>query len=105
MGAQDEVKKLASQQTEAHFHYFFQQGCRAEGFVEVARVPGTLHFEAAHSGDDSLNFAFTNVSHSVNHLSFSTADGSKNSNKYPTRIPETFRKHVGILDGKAFATT
>jgi len=39
----------------------------------VARVPGTLHFEAAHSRDLSLNFAYTNVSHTVNHLSFSSA--------------------------------
>lgn len=55
------------------FHNTFKESCRVTGSVEVARVPGILHFEARpFSGekDASLNPAFTNVSHKVYHLSF-----------------------------------
>ena len=45
------------------------------GEVLVARVPGVLHFEAGASRAESLNLAYTNVSHTVRHLSFEPFDG------------------------------
>ena len=51
-------------------HNMFKEGCRLHGFVEVARVPGTLHFESISSNDKMLNRAFTNVSHTIEHFSF-----------------------------------
>ncbi len=46
-----ELKKQEVSNPNLQFHNFFSEGCRAEGFVEVARVPGTLHLEASHSDD------------------------------------------------------
>lgn len=86
---------------DSHFHSFFKEGCRVEGFVEVARVPGTLHFEAADSSAKTLNYAFTNVSHTVNHLSFSTGGDPA---KFPNRIPRGIENFVSRLDGKRFST-
>eukprot|EP01059_Diplonema_ambulator_P006838 TRINITY_DN16426_c0_g1_i1.p1 TRINITY_DN16426_c0_g1~~TRINITY_DN16426_c0_g1_i1.p1 ORF type:complete len:476 (+),score=165.27 TRINITY_DN16426_c0_g1_i1:28-1428(+) len=51
-------------------HNYFPSGCRVDGYVEVSRVPGSLHFEAVNGPMDNLNFAATNVSHKVMHLSF-----------------------------------
>lgn len=86
---------------ETHFHSFFKDGCRVEGFVEVARVPGTLHFEAADSASQALNFAFTNVSHTVNHLSFSTGGDPA---RYPSRTPGGFESLVTRIDGQHYIT-
>ena len=36
----------------------------------MPRVPGTIHIHAKSAGDHVLNTAFTNVSHTVHHLSF-----------------------------------
>merc|ERR1719183_991264 len=58
----------------AAFHEVFSEGCRISGHIEVARVPGTLHFQALpQSKDKTLNLAFTNVSHYVHHFSFGEA--------------------------------
>eukprot|EP01064_Diplonema_japonicum_P023444 TRINITY_DN3386_c3_g1_i2.p1 TRINITY_DN3386_c3_g1~~TRINITY_DN3386_c3_g1_i2.p1 ORF type:complete len:343 (+),score=62.25 TRINITY_DN3386_c3_g1_i2:24-1031(+) len=45
----------------AKHHSMFTEGCRIKGFVEVARVPGTLHIESKSTDEKMLNSAFTNT--------------------------------------------
>jgi len=75
----------------------FNDGCRVVGYVEVARVPGTLHFQAGSSKVKDINPALTNVSHTVNHLSFGQA-----SMALAILLPDPYNKHVSPLDGKTF---
>jgi len=81
------------------FHEIFNEGCRLSGHLDVARVPGTLHFQAVHSKDKNLNLAFTNVSHYVHHFSFGEA---------PRRsiyaLPAEYKRHVNPIDGKTFVS-
>jgi len=81
----------------AKYHAMFKEGCRIAGFVEVARVPGTLHFQAVHTKEKNINTAFTNVSHHVHHFSFGEAP--RRSMSY---LPSDYRKNVNPLDGKMF---
>jgi len=84
--------------TGAHYHQIFAEGCRMTGHLEVARVPGTVHFQAMHTNEKTLNLAFTNVSHHVHHFSF----GESKDGVFGSRIPTEFRQHVTPLDGKTF---
>jgi len=64
--AEDEVerkRKLYRQHRPDH------PACMASGFLMVNRVPGNFHIEA-NSKSHNLNAAMTNLSHTVNHLSF-----------------------------------
>merc|ERR1712032_1342584 len=83
--------------TGATFHEMFSEGCRLSGHIDAARVPGTLHFQAVHSRDKTLNLAFTNVSHTVHHFSFG---------ELPRRLafglPAEYKRHVNPLDGRTF---
>eukprot|EP01060_Flectonema_neradi_P012648 TRINITY_DN1940_c2_g1_i2.p1 TRINITY_DN1940_c2_g1~~TRINITY_DN1940_c2_g1_i2.p1 ORF type:complete len:373 (+),score=65.50 TRINITY_DN1940_c2_g1_i2:66-1121(+) len=54
----------------AKHHNVNTEGCRIRGYVEVTRVPGTLHIESKSSETKMMSAAFTNTSHVVNHLSF-----------------------------------
>jgi len=83
--------------TGAHYHNIFGEGCRITGHVEVARVPGTVHFQATHSQDKTLNLAFTNVSHLVHHFSFGTADKTATNS-----LPAEYRQAATPLDGRIF---
>jgi len=56
--------------TGATYHSIFSEGCRVAGSVNVARVPGTVHFQVGQSKERDINPAFTNVSHTVHHFSF-----------------------------------
>merc|ERR1719330_551556 len=85
--------------TGATYHAMFSEGCRITGHVEVARVPGTVHFQAMHSNDKTLNLAFTNVSHMVHHFSFGEA-----SRRSVNALPAEYRRHVNPLDGRTFST-
>eukprot|EP00747_Dinoflagellata_sp_TGD_P070573 gnl/TRDRNA2_/TRDRNA2_156650_c0_seq1.p1 gnl/TRDRNA2_/TRDRNA2_156650_c0~~gnl/TRDRNA2_/TRDRNA2_156650_c0_seq1.p1 ORF type:complete len:278 (-),score=42.05 gnl/TRDRNA2_/TRDRNA2_156650_c0_seq1:301-1134(-) len=80
------------------YHDMFSEGCRLWGYIDVARVPGTLHLQAMHTKDSTLNLAFTNVSHKINHLSF-----GEEPHRY-TGFVETadYEDHVQPLDGKSF---
>jgi len=84
--------------TGSHYHQIFAEGCRMSGFLEVARVPGTIHFQATHTNEKTLNLAFTNVSHHVHHFSF----GEPQNTGMMSAIPAEFRQHVTPLDGKAY---
>lgn len=83
--------------TGADYHDIFSEGCRVSGHLEVARVPGTVHFQAVHPKEKNLNLAFTNVSHSVHHFSFGEAPRRSIS-----ALPADFKRHVNPLDGKNF---
>lgn len=84
----------------ATYHNVFSEGCRMSGHIEVARVPGTVHFQAVHTNAKTLNLAFTNVSHFVHHFSFGEAPRRSISS-----LPKEYRRHVNPLDGKAFIAT
>lgn len=89
------VKGVISAQhlhTGAVYHSIFTEGCRMSGSVDVARVPGTIHFQ-----DRVINPAFTNVSHTVHHLTFGEAPRGLKS-----ALPSEYRNHVNPLDGQTF---
>jgi len=94
--ARGEVKK-AHRNTGARFHEVFSEGCRIQGFVEVARVPGTVHFQAMHTADRTLNLAFTNVSHRINSFTFGEEPASMQR-----MLPEEYSRHAAPLDGRTF---
>lgn len=81
----------------AKYHEMFQEGCRISGHVEVARVPGTVHFQAVHTNEKTLNLAFTNVSHTVHHFSFGEAP-----RRSMYSLPAEYRRQVNPLDGRTF---
>ncbi|CAJ1370643.1 unnamed protein product [Effrenium voratum] len=83
--------------TGATYHSIFTEGCRVSGFVDVARVPGTLHFQVGNAKDREINPAFTNVSHTVHHLTFGEAPRGLRS-----ALPSEYRRHVNPLDGRTF---
>mmetsp|Transcript_49209 Transcript_49209/g.107090 ORF Transcript_49209/g.107090 Transcript_49209/m.107090 type:complete len:467 (+) Transcript_49209:2-1402(+) len=95
--AKSEVKKR-HMHTGAHFHDIFKEGCRIAGYVEVARVPGTVHFQAMHSSERTLNLAYTNVSHEIHHFSFGEGDPKKAAEM----LPAEYRRNAAPLDGKKF---
>lgn len=84
--------------TGATYHDMFKEGCRLNGFVEVARVPGTVHFQAQHSKEKTLNLAFTNVSHTVHHFSF-----GENPRRSMHSLPSDYKKHINPIDGRTFS--
>merc|ERR1719171_1912715 len=70
--------------TGATFHEMFTEGCKISGNLEVARVPGTVHFQAQHTQEKVLNLAFTNVSHIVHKFTFGEGDDASFSKKLPS---------------------
>lgn len=91
-----EQVKMRHMHTGAKYHDIFGEGCRISGHIEVARVPGTVHFQATHTQDRTLNLAFTNVSHHVHHFSFGE------TKQHANKLPREYRQHAAPLDGKAF---
>jgi thiol-disulfide isomerase/thioredoxin len=81
----------------AKYHDIFAEGCRISGFLEVARVPGTVHLQAVHPKEKNLNLAFTNVSHHVHHFSFGEAP-----RRSMAALPSKYKRHVNPMDGKVF---
>ena len=107
----------------AQHHYVNTQGCRIRGYVEVTRVPGTLHIEDKSSDTKMMSAAFTNTSHVVNHFSFGDESPMlatkydffllscfflsvyQSNNDHPNRelgIPDEYRSSIAPLDGKTF---
>ena len=86
--------------TGAKYHSVFSEGCRLSGSLEVARVPGVVHFQAMHSNEKTFNLAHTNVSHMVHHFSFGDA---------PRRsiysLPQEYKRHVNPLDGRTMGSS
>mmetsp|Transcript_95377 Transcript_95377/g.267137 ORF Transcript_95377/g.267137 Transcript_95377/m.267137 type:complete len:463 (+) Transcript_95377:160-1548(+) len=94
--AREEVGKR-HMHTGVTYHEIFSEGCRITGKVEVARVPGTVHFQAAHTNEKTLNLAFTNVSHKIHSFTFGSSP-----EKGMNMLPSEFRRHANPLDGKTF---
>jgi len=84
----------------AKHHSIFNEGCRVQGNLEVARVPGHFHLQAEPYSSVNLNPALTNVSHHVYHLSF----GKKDSLSWAQRqnMPVDMVDQLNPLDGKKF---
>jgi len=84
----------------AQHHSMFSEGCQVQGKLAVPRVPGHFHLQAEAFGNVNVNPAMTNVSHTVNHLSF----GEKNVKQWAERqrIPKEMIQHIDPLDGKSF---
>mmetsp|Transcript_12703 Transcript_12703/g.22480 ORF Transcript_12703/g.22480 Transcript_12703/m.22480 type:complete len:390 (-) Transcript_12703:10-1179(-) len=83
--------------TGVQYHDVFRDGCRVFGYVEVARVPGTVHFQAGGSKEKDINPSFTNVSHTVNHFSF-----GEDNLEMKARLPSQYKRHASPLDGETF---
>lgn len=105
--AKEEVKKRHIH-TGAHYHDVFAESCRISGLVEVARVPGTLHFQAVHNAERTLNLAYTNVSHTVHSFVF----GSNNAGPLHVNIANLwsatwsgFKQNLNPLAGKTFSVS
>jgi len=79
-------------------------GCQVSGTLMVNRVPGNFHIEAK-SVNHNLNAAMTNLTHTVNHLSFGPM--GKNPSRQVTRalkqVPEALQQ-FNPLDEKEFPT-
>jgi thiol-disulfide isomerase/thioredoxin len=84
-------------------HEAFERGCNAKGSFQVPRVPGHLEIMAG-GGDQNLNPRMTNVSHKLNHLSFSHPDDGKYHRKSWVGMPHYVLDHLCPLDGTSWAT-
>ena len=74
-------------------------GCQVTGQIWVNRVPGNVHIEAK-SSVHNINALMTNVSHSVNHLSF----GDSHSKRVKDRLKRVPEGHANVspLDGNVY---
>jgi len=84
----------------AQHHAMFSEGCHVAGKLEVPRVPGNFHLQAEAFGNVNVNPSMTNVSHTVNHLSFGTKSEKEWAERQ--RIPKEMIQHINPLDGKSF---
>ena len=101
----DSKKALGGGAKHVAHHNVFKEACQVSGTLDVARVPGTLHFEAVHGAEhgEHLNFALTNISHEVHHLSFNKAsDFYKGKLKRKAGLPEEYQGSEAPLDGQTF---
>ncbi|CAE8582353.1 unnamed protein product [Polarella glacialis] len=85
--------------TGAKFHDIFSESCRIKGSVDVARVPGTVHFQAMHNKERTLNLAFTNVSHTVHSFTFGQTSSKITNLLF---LPAEYQKHGDPLATKTF---
>jgi hypothetical protein len=88
----------------AKSHEAFERGCNAKGRFQVPRVPGHLELMAG-GGDQTLNPRMTNVSHKVNHLSFSHPDDGRFHRKSWSGMPHHVLDHLCPIDGTNWATS
>jgi len=75
--------------------------CMISGFLMVNRVPGNFHVEA-NSKSHNLNAAMTNLSHSVNHLSFGEPLDKKNRKyrRIVKQVPEEHKQFTPMDDSQ-----
>lgn len=78
--------------------------CQVSGHLMVNRVPGNFHIEAK-SKNHNLNAAMTNLSHTVNHLSFGEPIDEKNfkSKRILKQVPAEHRQFTP-MNTKVFNT-
>lgn len=100
--AKDEVRKRHIH-TGVQYHPIFSESCRIKGSIEVARVPGTVHFQAMHNQERTLNLAFTNVSHIVHSFTFGSASTHEIFRTIASSsLPKEYRQHSDPLAGRSF---
>eukprot|EP00811_Abedinium_folium_P011852 NODE_2097_length_2293_cov_4.006925.p1 GENE.NODE_2097_length_2293_cov_4.006925~~NODE_2097_length_2293_cov_4.006925.p1 ORF type:complete len:486 (-),score=104.80 NODE_2097_length_2293_cov_4.006925:702-2159(-) len=81
----------------------FERGCNTHGRVQVPRVPGHIEFQAGF-GDQHLLPEQMNVSHQVNHLSFSDpSDGVYHRVAWAGLPPEVV-SNLNPIDGDAYVS-
>lgn len=78
-----------------------EMGCNARGYLRVPKAPGHLEFFAG-AGDQNLLASMTNVSHRINHLTFS--DLGTFSPGILRRIPEEAKAFQKPLNNRQFST-
>jgi len=80
-------------------------GCQVSGFLMVNRVPGNFHIEAK-SKNHNLNAAMTNLTHTVNHLSFGDPiEGtSRKTKRILKQVPEEHQQ-FSPMDGTMYLTS
>jgi len=77
-------------------------GCQVSGHLMVNRVPGNFHIEAK-SKNHNLNAAMTNLSHSVNHLSFGEpVDSASRRTKRILKQVEEAHKQFAPMDATVY---
>jgi len=82
-------------------HEEAETGCNARGYLRVPKTPGHLEFFAG-GGDQNLVASMTNVSHRVNHLTFSEAVGGFGGSR--RSVPAEARKFEMPLNNQQFNT-
>jgi thiol-disulfide isomerase/thioredoxin len=89
----------------ARDHKELQTGCRAQGHLQVPRIPGYLEFFAG-AGSHALDPTLTNVSHHVRHLSFEDPARRNLFGLFGSAwfFPSEVRRHISPLDGQQFCT-
>lgn len=76
-------------------------GCMVSGHIQVNRVPGNFHVEAA-SKSHTFNGAMTNLSHVVHHMSFGGSP-PRSMKKRINRLSEDLRQSAP-MDGNVYVT-
>jgi thiol-disulfide isomerase/thioredoxin len=83
-------------------------GCQLSGYLMMDRAPGHFYIQAQSKHHD-LAPSMTNLSHTINHLSF----GDEKAMKYVTDVirkqkgivfPENFQKSIKPMDGNVYVT-
>jgi len=74
-------------------------GCQVSGFLMVNRVPGNFHIEAK-SKNHNLNAAMTNLTHTVNHLSFGEpiVKTNRKTKRILKQVPEDHQQFAPMDD-------
>jgi protein disulfide-isomerase-like protein len=79
--------------------------CQVSGFLMVNRVPGNFHIEAK-SVNHNLNAAMTNLTHTVNHLSFGEpVDQLNQKTKRILKQVPAEHQQFSPMDGKLYLTS
>ena len=78
-------------------------GCVLSGFLLVDRAPGNFHIQARSRSHD-LDPLLTNVSHTINHLSFGRPMSQYFITKGLAHVPPEFLESTRPFDGTAYVT-
>lgn len=78
---------------------FHDVGCEVSGKFKVNRCPGNFHLKAK-SGEHSISPTMSNLSHTVNHLSF----GAPLDPRLQVQLPQKFQHSLHPLNGKTYVT-
>lgn len=101
--AMDRIKNNPSMQKHRQeMRHKNEEGCRVMGHLMVNRVPGNFHI-IARSMNHNLHIEMTNLSHTVNHLSFGdlSQKPTPKSKRIFRQVPDSF-KQFKPLDGLSF---